>query len=420
MSKQEDTVSPSESVKVKLNYGQDGEFHCEIPEDRLICYHRAPESLEDILQATLQVLNNPLELPPLDLAIVPGDKITLVIDHQTPSIVEILNSLWNYFSDCGIEAKDVTILQSQSTPSDVQEQLKEKITSELQDEAEWVIHDPESEKERGYLGTSAGGERIYLSKYLLEADFVLPIEQVGYDPLIGYAGGGSSIYPGFSSQEAILKSRGQSHRELTPTESRPLRQLIDEVSWMLGIQYSLQVIPSQGLGISELVFGHSETAFRKGKELLNQNWKLEPNYKSEVVVAAVESGPSGHQWNQLGSVLETARNLVTQDGRVILLTQIEEKFGQGMQILSRCHEPHDAIKPLRDEQPGDLVAATQMALTGDWAMICLLSRADSEDVEELFVIPLEDEAEVERLLQTDETVTIIASAQHAYGQINQE
>ena len=413
-------MSTSESVKVKLNYGYSGEFHCEIPTERLICYHQAPEPLEDVLLATQQVLNSPLELPPLDLAVVPGDKITIVVDHQTPAVATIINALWIYLSDCGIEAGDLAILQSQSTPPDVQQKLKESIAAELQENSEWVIHDPESKDALGYLGTSAGGERIYLSKHLVEADFILPIELVGYDPLIGYAGGGSSIYPGFSSQEAILKSRGQSHRELTPTESRPLRQLIDEVGWILGLQYSLQVIPAAGQGVAEVVFGSSDAAFRKGKELLDQFWKLEPGYKSEVVVIAVESGPTGHQWNQLGSVLETARNLVTQDGRVVLLTQIDEKFGEGMQILSSCHEPHDAIKPLRDNQPGDLVTATQMALTGDWALICLMSKASSDDVEDLFMIPLEDEAEVQRLLQTDETVAIIASAQHAYGQVKQE
>ncbi|MFK7778421.1 MAG: lactate racemase domain-containing protein [Gimesia sp.] len=413
-------MSILESVLVKLNYGTTGEFSCEIPTERIICYHKAPAPLEDVLQATKQALNSPLELPPLDLAVVPGDKITIIVDYEAPSVAKIIQSLWDYFSDCGIEGSDVTILLSQSTPADVQQKLKEDVPVELQENAQWVIHDAESEDALGYLGTSTGGDRIYLSKYLLKADFILPIERVAYNPLIGYAGGGSSIYPGFSSQEAIIKSRGQSHRELTPSESRPLRQLIDEISWMLGLQYSLQVIPSSGQGVADIVFGSSEAAFRKGKELLDKYWKLEPGYKAEIVVIAVESSPTGHQWNQLGSVLETARNLVTQDGRVVLLTQIEEKFGEGMQILSSCHEPHDAIKPLREVQPGDLVAATQMALTGDWALICLLSKADSDQIEDLFMIPLEDEAEVERLLQTNETVTIIASAQHVYGQLIQE
>ncbi|MFH1302852.1 MAG: lactate racemase domain-containing protein [Planctomycetota bacterium] len=413
-------MSISETVKVKLNYGYTGEFQCEIPAERLIWYHRAPAPLENVLLKTQQALNNPLELPPLNLAIVPGDKITVIVDDQTPAVSEILNSLWNYFSGCGIEAGDVTILQSPSAQSDLQQKLKDAVAPELQEKAQWITHDPEAKETHGYLGTSAGGERIYLSKHILEADFILPIELVGYDPLIGYVGGGSSIYPGFSSQEAIVKSRGQSHRELTPAESRPLRQLIDEVGWMLGLQYSLQVIPASGSGVSEIVFGSSEAAFRKSKELLDQYWKLQPSYKSEVVVIAVEGGPAGHHWNQLGSVLETARNLVTQDGRVVLLTQIDAEFGEGMRILSSCHEPLDAIKPLRDRQPNDLVTATQMALTGDWALISLLSKASSNDVEDLFIIPIEDEAEVQRLLQTDETVTFIASAQHAYGQLKEE
>ncbi|MCA9004424.1 MAG: DUF2088 domain-containing protein [Planctomycetaceae bacterium] len=410
----------TETVKIELKYGFDGSFQCEIDSERLIHYHQAPDSIENVAARMQQVLNAPLELPPLDLAIVPGDKITIAVDYQAPAAAEIINAVWDYFNECGIEAGDVTILQTPSESSELQEKLKAAVNSELQEQASWVIHEPESQEAVGYLGTSAGGERIYLSRHLLEADFILPIEKVGFDPLIGYAGGGSSIYPGFSTQEAIIKSRGQSHRELTPAESRPLRQLIDEVGWMLGLQYSLQVIPAGGQSVAEIVFGSLEASFRKAKQLLDEYWKLEPEYKSEMVIIAVEDGPTGHQWNQLGSVLETARNLVTQDGRIVLLTQIEAELGEGLQILSRCHEPLDAIKPLRDSQPGDLLAATQLALAGDWALICLLSKVSSDDVEDLFVIPLEDEAEVHRLLQTDETVSVIASAQYAYGHLKQE
>ena len=413
-------MSLTDTVKVELKYGHTGEFQCEIPAERLIYYHRPPAALADVSQKMQQALNSPLELPPLNLAIVPGDKVTILVDPFSPVVGEIINAVWSYLTGCGIDAGDVTILQAAVDSSNRAPELKESVAEELQHQALWVTHDPASRDDLGYLGTSAGGDRIYLSRHLLEADFILPIEKVGYDPLIGYTGGGSSVYPGFSSQEAILKSRGQSHRELTPSDSRPLRQLIDEVAWMLGLQYSLQVIPAGGQQAADIVFGSLEAAFRKAKSLLDQSWKLEPEYKSEVIIVAVEGGPSGHHWNQLGGVLETARNLVTQDGRVILLTQIDAEFGEGMRLLSSCHEPLDAIKPLRDQQPLDLVAATQLALAGDWALVCLLSQVDSDQVEDLFVIPLEDEDEVSRLLQTDETVSVIASAQYAYGQLKQD
>lgn len=413
-------MSLTDTVKIELKYGQTGEFQCEIPSERLICYHQSPAPLADVTQKMQQALNSPLELPPLNLAIVPGDKITILVDPQVPAAGEIINAVWAYLSGCGISAGDLTILQTATDPESDIPKLRDSVTGELQQQASWISHDPEAQEDLGYLGTSAGGERIYLSRHLLEADFVLPIEKVGYDPLIGYAGGGSSLYPGFSSQEAIIKSRGQSHRELTPSDSRPLRQLIDEVSWMLGVQYSVQVIPAGGYQAADIAFGSLEAAFRKAKERLDRLWRVEPEYKAEMILVAVESGPAGHHWNQLGGVLETARNLVTQDGRVVLLTQIDAEFGEGMQLLASCHEPLDAIKPLRDRQPLDLVAATQLALAGDWALVCLLSQADSEEVEELFIIPLEDEAEIKRLLQTDETVSVIASAQHTYGQLKQD
>ena len=75
-------MSLTDTVKIELKYGQTGDFQCEIPSERVICYHQSPEPLSDVKQKMQQALNSPLELPPLNLAIVPGDKITILVDPQ--------------------------------------------------------------------------------------------------------------------------------------------------------------------------------------------------------------------------------------------------------------------------------------------------------------------------------------------------
>ncbi|HEX6986792.1 MAG TPA: hypothetical protein VF170_15550, partial [Planctomycetaceae bacterium] len=86
----------------------------------------------------------------------------------------------------------------------------------------------------------------------------------------------------------------------------------------------------------------------------------------------------------------------------------------GIELLRRAEEPRDAFRPLRQTAPDDLLAATQFAQAVDWARVYLLSRLDSDLVEDLFCVPVENEAEVARLLASgDEPCVFIGSAQHA-------
>ena len=181
-------MSLTDTVKIELKYGQTGDFQCEIPSERVICYHQSPEPLSDVKQKMQQALNSPLELPPLNLAIVPGDKITILVDPQAPEAGVIIDAVWAYLLKCGISIEDLTILQAAVDSEGGASELQNSVSDELQHQANWVVHNPESQDDLGYLGTSTGGERIYLSRHLLEADFILPIEKVAESKNFLYKG----------------------------------------------------------------------------------------------------------------------------------------------------------------------------------------------------------------------------------------
>jgi hypothetical protein len=53
-------------------------------------------------------------------------------------------------------------------------------------------------------------------------------------------------------------------------------------------------------------------------------------------------------------------------------------------------------------------------LAADWANVSLLSRLDPGLVSDLFLVPLESERELQRLLEMEHLTAIIESAQHAF------
>jgi hypothetical protein len=280
-----------------------------------------------------------------------------------------------------------------------------------------VVHAPNSESDCHYLATTMGGERVYLAKELLDAEVVISIGQVAFDAVIGYRGTNSVFYPGLASPGAKAKALGQGHRELGPENERPLRQLIDEVAWLLGTQFTVQVVPALHGGSAHVLAGQSESVLQKGKELVNRHWLVELDYRAEIVVVGVEEDAAGHGWAQIGRALATARNLVVKGGRIVVLSDLAEPPGEGLSLLMRYEDPAEGLRPLRQAAPEDLMPATELAEAVAWANVYLLSRLDSGVVEDVFMVPLESEAEVNRLLGLSERILFLPSAQHTFGRI---
>lgn len=401
----------------KIRFGHEATFSCRIEPGRLVAAHLAPAAVADVRAEIARALSRSLDFPAFEQCVFPGDRVVLVLDRATPCAEELIAEVCAVLERRQVAPEDVTILQpgafQGSTPRDPRGLLA--AARELQ--PHWHVHDPADDRSCSYLASTAAGERLYLSRELLDADLVVTIGSLGYDPLLGYRGTSSAFYPGLSDAEAIRRLHGQGHDELTPDDPRPLRQLVDEVAWLLGVQYSIQVVPAEGSGVAAVISGQAESVLQRGKQLLSDHWQLRLRQRPELVIAAVEADASGHGWEQVGAALELARQVVTRDGRVLLLTDLDVEPGEGVRMIAECRSPRDALKPIREQAPPDLLTATRIAKGIDWANVYLLSRLDPQLVEDLCMIPLESAAEAARLVEGDEPCAIIGGAQHTSAQV---
>jgi hypothetical protein len=71
------------------------------------------------------------------------------------------------------------------------------------------------------------------------------------------------------------------------------------------------------------------------------------------------------------------------------------------------------MKPLREQMPPDLLAATSLARAVEWANVYLQSEMDPDLVEDLFMVPMRGESEFQKLVSGDEPLAVIRSGQHA-------
>jgi len=408
-------VAVNHSKPIGLSYGEKNWFSCRIDSRRVVAIHSTPRSIRNLTDKLCSVLEHPLDFPPLEQAIVPGDRIVLVLDPQMPGATIVVAETWKILKRQDINPKDVVIIQPVSLNPSKLSEPRSKLPEHIRRDMVWKIHDPTKDHDSIYLASTSSGERIHLAREVVEADFIIPIGSVAFDPVLGYRGTSSVLYPGLSSSKAISRAHGQGHRELGPDDERPLRQLIDEIAGLLGIQFAIQVIAAGGGGVANILAGSPDSVFQRGKQLLAEHWMVHLDTRPEIIVAAVDSDAAGHSWPQIGAALATARNLVAKDGKIIILSSLDEDLTEGLRMIQACQSPRDAIKPLRTRTPPDLIAATQLANAVDWAYVYLLSNLDGNLVEDLFISPIKNEQEVKQLLSHDESCAFLGAAQHTYG-----
>ncbi len=399
---------------IPLTFGRRGAFQIQIPTERLQSRFVAPAAVTPLGETLAHALESPLEYPSLRQAVVAGDRVTLAVDRQTPQAETLILGLWKVLESCGVSAPDVTILVPATLTPGVNPDLRRLLPAGVREQVVLKIHDPLDETSTAYLATTAGGERVYLHKDLLDSDLPILIGGVGFDSVLGFRGGGSALYPGLSNVEAIRKAVGQGHDELAPDDSRPLRQMMDEVSWLLGLQFAVQVVPSVGDGVCAVIAGQIDAAYQKARAVLTESWTLPTRTRAGMVIVAVDHDANGHSWSQLGAALDVARQLVSKEGRIVALTELRSDLTPGMQLLREVRSPRDALKPLRDSQPLDMLAASQIAKALDWAGVSLLSGLPGDLVEDLGMLPLDETEELQRLVETEESIAVVQSAQHVH------
>jgi len=407
-------------MPVSLKYGRHGSFSWDIDPRRVVVQHDGPGPCAGFANQVRKALTSPLDFPSLVQVCVPGDKVVLALDRHTPCSSELIAEIWTMLESRGIEAAAVQILQPAALDSVPLVDPRQGLPEQVRREVRWTVHDATDPKRQAYLAATARGERIYLARDLVDADVVLSVGMIAYDPVLGYRGTNSVFYPGLSNTDAISRSRGEGHSELGPDDERPLRQIIDEIAWLLGTQFAVQVLPSAGGGAAAVVAGAYDRVFRKGQKLLAEYWRVPLERRADLVVAAVDADSAGHGWDQIGSALATARNLVTRGGRIVILSELDAEPEIGMELIRRSQSPRSALQPIRKQAPIDMIPATQFAIATDWARVYLVSRLPAGMVDELFMVPVENDRELVRLLAGDDSCVILGSAQHTYGEVQQE
>ena len=360
-----------------------------------------------------KALLQPLGLPELARCVVPGDSVAIVIDPETPDSIDLLVVVCEQLQSVPDEGITLSLMLPPDPANTGWGNFVERLPLHLQQQLTVHIHDPSDTSQLSYVASSVGGERIYVNRRISDADLLITIGVICFDSLLGYQGTTSSVFPSFSENDAILQARTQGHPELTPDDERPYRQLVDEVGWLLGTQFAVQVVPGAGETPLAILAGLPEDVMSAGKQLVDQAWRVKSGKEAEAILLSVPvSGLAG--WKQFGTAIEQAAKIVEPDGRIIVIADLPVPEGPAATMLRRCLEPDELLKPLRREPTEDAIEIVKLINTLSHARIYLYSQIPADIVEELGMIAIEDASELQRLTMASKNCVVLPNANYAW------
>jgi nickel-dependent lactate racemase len=376
------------------------------------------EPLADPAVAVAAALEQPLEYPPLAQTTTPGDRVVVALGSGLPQVAQVTAAVVRALMVSGVDSDGITILQNESDVAGLDNPLG-LIPGPASERIRLLSHDPANRRNLAYLAASEGGEPILLNRLLTDADVVLPVGCMQREHSAGYFGIHTTIYPEYSDQQT--QARFRKHDRFTGNgHHRELQHEVNHVAWLLGVNFSLQVVPAAGDGILHVLAGQSDVVRRQCRELYRAAWNRSVAQRANLVVAAIEGGQRQQTWENLGRVLEGAAGLVEEDGAIAVCCDLAAAPGPALQRLIGAPSREEAVRQIRRENPRDALPALQLARTLETNRIYLLSRLDPGLVEDLEMIPIAGPEELARLAQRNDSCLILANAVRAMVHVEGE
>ena len=306
-------------------------------------------------------LDEPLDYPPLCKTATPGDRVVLAIGTEFPSPPKSPRPLSDHSwrrawppTASPSSAPGRTWKAASSSPCRLLEKtIGQRIVT--------VTHDPRDRAGMAYLAATDAGAPIMLNRLLTDADVVLPIGCMHGEKTTGYFGIHTAVFPTFSDHETLARFRRLDALGINGPCKGDLKGEVENVAWLLGVNFTIQLVPAAGDRVLHVVAGRSEAVHRRSRELYDAAWSCLVARRASLVVAAIEGSSVQQTWENLGRTLETAGTLVEDGGAIAVCCDLAAAPGPGVQRLAGARSREKALRHIRKDRPADALPAAQLA-----------------------------------------------------------
>ncbi|MEN6449401.1 MAG: lactate racemase domain-containing protein [Thermoguttaceae bacterium] len=396
-----------------VRYGNNSCLQIELA-DGAACEVGVPrgEPLADVVAAAAAALTEPLDYPPLRQSTTPGDRVVVALDRGVPRAAELVLAVVESLTDAGVDADGITVLRSPSDCDTGADDPRRLLPASLRKRVALVTHDAADRRQLAYLAANEAGEAILINRALHDADLVVSIGCLHGDRAAGYFGVHTAIYPTFSDTKTLQRFRDLGSLNGRGVQKREYIVEANNVAWLLGVNFTLQVVPGGGEQVLHALAGEPDAVRRRGRELYHAAWDWPVSDRAGLVVAALEGGAAQQTWENVGRALHVAGRFVEEGGAIAVCCGLSARPGPAMQHLARAESREAAMKHIGHHRPADALAAAQLVSALERSRVYLMSQLDPSLVEELEMIPVASPEELARLVQHHSSCVLVSNAHY--------
>ncbi len=400
----------------KLRYGENAWIELEAAEGTTAARLGEPRGcpVADIPAAVAEAIDSPLAYPPLRRATTPGDRVVVALSPGLPQADEVAAVVVEKLVDAGVHPDGVTVLHVEDSAGGPQDDPRQRLRPDLREHVGRQVHDPGNRAELAFLATSESGRPVLVNRALHEADLVVPIGGVLDESAAGYFGVHGGLFPAFSDTETLSRFRSLGALAQSGSYKQGLIDEANEAAWLLGIQFTIQVLPAHAFGVMEVLAGQCDAVRQQAQERYEAVWRQpSPEPRASLVVAGIAGAAGTQTWQNFGRALENAGRLVDDGGAIAVCCDLDDAPGPGVRCVAHAQSHREGLQEVRRRRPVDALPAAQLARALDRCTVYLLSRLDPEVVEDLDMVPIGGPAELARLARQHKACTLLENAAFA-------
>jgi len=361
---------------------------------------------QPIRELIAKAFDEPIDFPPLPLALIDDDHVAIAIEDGVPDANTIACAAVRYLVQHGTRQEMITVVLG-SDNQDWRDRLVDDLKSEELDGVKVVKHEPTHLDSHGYIAASASADPIYIQRDLVEAEVVLPI----YCIRTPYSPSASDKY-GMSPSFADATTQHRWNLAWLDDNVHHLHlqeKLSHEIGWLMGIQFAIAVVPACDGSVSAILGGNPDKVFQQASELIRPV-DSSPSKEHSLSVAFVEGDWTQQSWMNIARAAAHADMQLSSNGSIVVCSDIKQ-VSAGISQLGSDESEEKLQRQLLGSDLEDAFAAAVLSSIKSKRSIYLMSQLKVNQVEWLGLAYLDSPLDIERLCREAESVCVMRSSQ---------
>lgn len=399
-------------MQEKIAYGVDSHVTIEFEQSALITDYSEPsENALSIREAVAQAFAAPIGYPVFAQSLTPSDRLIIAVDRSVPQAPVLVAAVVDVLTAAGVDPDNIAVLHAPEVMVRNGDSQYSKVVAAIDGSVRVAVHDPDDSAQLAYLAADEEARPIYLNRGLCDADVVIPIVTARVADAPGYFGVHGGLYPSFADAKAIARFRAPVSTVQAPQRARRCAEA-QRASWLLGIQFAVQVIPGPKHRISAIVAGQIDQVAQLADQSYHEAWSYSAPRRAELVIATIPADADCQTWDALGQALVAAGRICEDGGTILVCSDIASAPGKALGHLMSYADDDTLRRRVLRERSSDALTAALLLESRGRQHVYLLSRLDRATTEGLGMGFIASSSDIQHLVSHSRTTALLPYAQY--------